>query len=99
VLIASQPCRELRPHFRGEASVPVAAEARTKEEYTVHRVLFPPRLVAGEQLRRRSPAWLFLEIDVGERLAVVIADDKRRANVLDGRKAVWNAIASRFETQ
>ena len=31
----------------------------------VHRD--PPRLVAGEQLGRRSPAELFLEIDIGDR--------------------------------
>jgi hypothetical protein len=37
VLIALQSCRELGTHFRGEASIPVAAEARTKEEYAVHR--------------------------------------------------------------
>jgi hypothetical protein len=32
--------------------------------------------VAGEQLGRRAPPRLLLEIDVGERLPVVIADDE-----------------------
>ena len=33
----------------------------------------PPRLIFAEQLGRRSSAWLFLEIDVGELLAAAIA--------------------------
>jgi hypothetical protein len=36
----------------------------------------PPRLVFGEQLGGRSPARLFLEIDIRERLSVVVADEK-----------------------
>ena len=32
----------------------------------------PPSLVAGEQLARRASSRLFLEIDVGQRLAVAI---------------------------
>ena len=35
-----------------------------------------PRLVAGEQLRRCAAARLLLEIDVGERLPVGVADDE-----------------------
>ena len=34
-----------------------------------------PRLVAGEEVRRRAPSRLLLEIDVGERLAVGVPDD------------------------
>jgi hypothetical protein len=34
-----------------------------------------PRLIAGHHLRRRSPAGFILEIDVGERVAVAVADD------------------------
>jgi hypothetical protein len=40
-----------------------------------------PRLVAGEQVCRRTPSRLLLEIDVGERLPVVIADDEVQASV------------------
>jgi hypothetical protein len=35
-----------------------------------------PGLVAGEELGRRSPSRLILEIDVGERLPVGVADDE-----------------------
>jgi hypothetical protein len=38
----------------------------------------PPRLVFGEQLGGRSSPRLVLEINVRERLAVVVADDKAR---------------------
>jgi hypothetical protein len=39
-----------------------------------------PRLVAGEQVRRRSSARLLLDVDdVGKRLAAVVADDDRPA--------------------
>jgi hypothetical protein len=31
-----------------------------------------PRLIAGEQVRRRAPPRLLLEIDVGQRFSVVI---------------------------
>ena len=37
----------------------------------------PPGVVAGEKLRRRSPAGCILEIDIRKLLAVVVADDKR----------------------
>jgi hypothetical protein len=36
----------------------------------------PPRLIFGEQFRRRPPSRLILVIDIGERLSVVVADDK-----------------------
>ena len=35
-----------------------------------------PGLIAGEEMHRRAPPRLILEIDVGERLSVVIADDE-----------------------
>jgi len=46
----------------------------------------------GEQLGRRSPSRLVLEIDIRERLPVVIADDETRGLFLDGpgrREASW----------
>jgi hypothetical protein len=36
----------------------------------------PPRLVAGEQLGRRSPARLVLEIDAGEFLPAAVLQDE-----------------------
>src|SRR5205807_5032972 len=36
----------------------------------------PPRLVPRHQVRRRSPARLILEIDVGQRVAVGISHDE-----------------------
>ena len=46
------------------------------------------RLILAEQLSRRSPSRLILEIDIGERLAVLVLDDEGAmlnlsANVLD----------------
>jgi hypothetical protein len=43
-----------------------------------------PRLVAGKQMRRRAPSRLLLEVDVGERLPVVIADDVAGVGLLGG---------------
>jgi hypothetical protein len=43
-----------------------------------------PRIVAGEELGRRSPSRLVLEIDVGECLPIVVADDEARVGLLDG---------------
>ncbi len=34
----------------------------------------PPRLVARQQLRRRSSPWFIFEIDIGECLSAVVAD-------------------------
>ena len=42
----------------------------------------PPRLVAGEQLRRRSPTGLVLEVEVAERLPGAVADDEAGVVVL-----------------
>ena len=58
-------------------------------------------LVAGQQLRRRAPTGLFLEIDVGERLLAAVADDEGPpiqlgVGLLDGpgrREAVLSRIA------
>jgi hypothetical protein len=38
-----------------------------------------PRLVTGEEMRRRAPSPLLLEIDVSERVAVGVADDEALA--------------------
>jgi hypothetical protein len=46
-----------------------------------------PGLVAGEQVRRRSPSRLLREIDVGECLAVVVTDDESRQDRLRPRQA------------
>jgi hypothetical protein len=43
-----------------------------------------PRLVAGEQMRRRAPSRLVLGIDIGERLPVVVADDEADGDLIDG---------------
>jgi len=43
-----------------------------------------PRLVAGEQLGRRAASRLILEVNVGERLAAVVADDEAGVGLLDG---------------
>ena len=42
-----------------------------------------PGLVAGEQLRRRAASRFILEIDVGERLPVVVADDEAGVGLVD----------------
>jgi len=57
----------------------------------------PPRLVFGEQLGRRSPAWLIpawliLGTDIGKLPAAVIAHDIAGVQFLDGprrREAAW----------
>jgi hypothetical protein len=43
----------------------------------------PPRLVFGEQLGRRSPAGILLEIDVGDLLAVAVTDNKAGLQFVD----------------
>jgi hypothetical protein len=43
----------------------------------------PPRLILGKQFRRRSPPWLVLEIDIGECLAAMVADDETRLRLFD----------------
>ena len=53
----------------------------------------PPCLVAGEKVCRRATARLFLAIDAGERLPVVIADDEAGVGLLDGSGARARANA------
>ena len=43
-----------------------------------------PGLVAGEQIGRRAPSRLVLEIDVGERLPVGVADDEAGVGFVGG---------------
>jgi hypothetical protein len=43
-----------------------------------------PGLIAGKQVRRRAPSGLILEIDVGERLPVGVADNEAGVGLLDG---------------
>jgi hypothetical protein len=45
------------------------------------------RLILCEHLCRRLPSWLFLEIDIRERLIVVIANDKAGGLFLNGPRA------------
>ena len=46
-----------------------------------------PSLISGEQLGRSSPAGLLLEIEVGERVAAMIADDEAGVGSADHRAA------------
>ena len=41
-----------------------------------------PHLVAGQQLGRRAATGLLLEIEISERLTVLVADDEARVVVL-----------------
>ena len=54
----------------------------------------PSSLIFGEQLGRRSPSWLILEIDVCERLADVVAHDEAGIVVLVDRPR-WRSGANR----
>jgi hypothetical protein len=52
-------------------------------------------LIFRKQLRRRSPPRLILEIDIRERLSVVVADGETRGLFLDGprsRKTTWRHL-------
>jgi hypothetical protein len=53
--------------------------------------LFISRLILREQLRRRSPPRLILEIDIRERLSVVVADDEAGGLFLDEPR--WREVA------
>jgi hypothetical protein len=44
----------------------------------------PPGPVAGKQLGRLAPSRLILEIDIGQRLPVGVADDEAGVGFLDG---------------
>ena len=56
-----------------------------------------PGLVAGEQLGRRAPSRLILEIDIGQRLTAGVADDEAGVGLLDGlgRRGGGGAAAGR----
>jgi hypothetical protein len=49
----------------------------------------PPRLIPRQQFRRRSSPRLILEIDIGERLTVMVVDNKAGGLFLDrpGRRS------------
>ena len=47
----------------------------------------PPGLVVGQQVSRRAPAQLLLEVEVGERVPAVVPDDGGRRPSLRRSKA------------
>ena len=52
-----------------------------------------PRFVLGQQVRRSASARLVLEVDIGQRVAVVIADDEAgMVRLIDGPR--WRETAS-----
>ena len=55
-----------------------------------------PRLVAAEQLSGRSPPRLFLEIDIGERLPVVIAHHEAGGLFFDRLRRLEAALRQRL---
>jgi hypothetical protein len=70
-----------RPLSRGAARTPRLGQQLGKLGYVRRNA---SRLIARKQLGRRSPAGVVLEIDVGKRLAVVIADNETGVGLLDG---------------
>jgi hypothetical protein len=52
---------------------------------------YPPRLIACEQVRRRPPSGLGLEIHVSQRLTIVVADDEATAVVFLDVPRRWEA--------
>ena len=62
----------------------------------VHRD--PPRFVTGHQMRRRAPSRLILKVDVGERVAVDVADDVAGVGLLGrpGRREAARHDASLY---
>jgi hypothetical protein len=66
--------------------------------YSPRSALAPIRLrplIFRKQLRRRSPPRLILEIDIRERLSVVVVDGETRGLFLDGprsRKTTWRHL-------
>ena len=52
---------------------------------------YPPRLIACEQVRRRPPSGLGLEIHVSQRLTIVVADDEETAVVFLDVPRRWEA--------
>jgi hypothetical protein len=56
----------------------------------------PLHLVAGEQLGCGLPARLILEIDVGERLPVGVADDEAGVCFLTGKRCIRTDARRRY---
>jgi hypothetical protein len=54
----------------------------------------PPRIVLGEQVGRRSPPRLILEIDIRKRLPIVIADDGAGVQFTQRTKAARSGVLS-----
>jgi hypothetical protein len=48
----------------------------------------PPRLIPGQQLGRRAQTELFLEVEIRQRLPVLVADDEARVVVFFERSRV-----------
>jgi hypothetical protein len=76
----------LSSHFGGHGYfLPRFSEAclqQLRQLRKIHRN--PPRLVPGQQLSRRAPSRLILEIDICKLLAAVIAHDEAHRLFLDG---------------
>ena len=53
----------------------------------------PPRFVAGEQLARCTAAGLFLDMNIGERLPIVVLDDEASGVRLLNVPRRWEAAA------
>ena len=58
-----------------------------------------PRLVAGEELRRRAAVRLLLAIDVSERLPVGVADDEAGEKALRGCGVACRRVENSLERQ
>ena len=60
----------------------------------------PPRVDVGRQVRRGAPAGLLLEVDIGERVAVLVFDDEagdvRLLNVPRRREATRQRSITRY---
>jgi hypothetical protein len=63
------------------AATPLVLAHQLRQLRNIHRN--PPRLVFGEQLRRRSAAGLILEIDIGQLLPGAVRHDKAGVQFLD----------------
>ena len=63
------------------AATALKAEQQLRQLRDIRRD--PSRLVFAEQLSRRSPPRLILEIDIGERLSVVVAHDEVGVQFID----------------
>jgi hypothetical protein len=76
------------PGWRGPASLLSQKTWQLGEVYSD-----PPSLVLGEQVGRRASARLVLEVEIAERLTVLVADDEAGVVVLfersRRREAAW----------